>query len=466
MVIAATALAAVASPTQVDSLQQMFFRTSNLAGNLQQHMAGGSMGAHSCESKFPILSEQGKCDTLMIGAAASHRMTVDFSSATTWKYEIEEGNSFHNYARSFPQKREHHGCYDTATLHAKMAEPSKKQLSLQAKLEALERARSLALEVDTQPPLSQKEFQERELEVTGMGANIGTARVWDTGATAGMTKPGSTAGLIKTGRSARVSTGAGVVRTNAWVEEFLPWGSVDHVGLDETQNTLSAGQHNAELGVETSWLAPENPGLNSICGDCILHSSDGGHVIWSGSHRVQKTAIRCRTPEIQDDDEILTISGEFCATTGCSCNLPKLAEAIRNAEGIDYDRALAAGNAEVSDDWIQPSRTSASSSGPSPRSPHVALEAGQVQEAGDVAPEVSVQHEPNANSDAPSAEGGSAIPPERAEGQGHHLDSCDVDKAALALHGAGGARCGCSLCQQVKQRRHAAKAGSHPHSED
>ena len=38
-----------------------------------------------------------------------------------------------------------------------------------------------------------------------------------------------------------------------------------------------------------------------------------------------------------------------------------------------------------------------------------------------------------------------------------------MDRAKLALHGADGNKCG---CEAVKQRRHGAKAGSHPHSEE
>ena len=45
------------------------------------------------------------------------------------------------------------------------------------------------------------------------------------------------------------------------------------------------------------------------------------------------------------------------------------------------------------------------------------------------------------------------------------IDSYDVDRSKLALHGADGRRCGCELCKVVKQRRHSAKSGSHPHAE-
>ena len=96
-------------------------------------------------------------------------------------------------------------------------------------------------------------------------------RVWDSGATNGMTKPGTTDGEVQTGRMARVLAGAGVVKTNQWVVEDLSWGKVRHVGMKETTNALSAGQHNSELGGETVWLAPEEPSETSPCSPCIIH---------------------------------------------------------------------------------------------------------------------------------------------------------------------------------------------------
>ena len=117
-------------------------------------------------------------------------------------------------------------------------------------------------------------------------------RVWDSGAINGMTRPGSTDGEVQTERMARVFTGAGVVKTSQWVIDNLSWGRVKHVGVKETMNTLSAGQLNSELGVETSWLAPKQPSENSPCGPCITHKADRGHVTWSGTHKVQLAASR------------------------------------------------------------------------------------------------------------------------------------------------------------------------------
>ena len=157
------------------------------------------------------------------------------------------------------------------------------------------------------------------LPVNALVGAESTMRVWDSGATSGMTKPGSTDGKVVTGRWARVMTGAGPVKTNQWVEEDLSWGTLRHIGLEKTTNTASAGQHNSELGVQTSWLEPENPGPNSPCGPCLINKPAGGHIVWSGSNRIHIPQIVERTPEIGDHTPIHIISGDCCTTANCNC---------------------------------------------------------------------------------------------------------------------------------------------------
>ena len=105
---------------------------------------------------------------------------------------------------------------------------------------AIEEARKLAIEVGTSEPPPLHELSESSTVKAMQGSQESEViRVWDTGATAGMTKPGSTKGILRRGPTARVTTGAGVVKTDKWIHESLAWGEVDHVGLDETSNTLS-----------------------------------------------------------------------------------------------------------------------------------------------------------------------------------------------------------------------------------
>ena len=73
--------------------------------------------------------------------------------------------------------------------------------------------------------------------------------------------------------------------------------------------------------------------------------ADVGHVASHGAHQIQRTNFKCRTPEVADDTQILTLYETFCATAGCGCNLPKLADAIRE---LDENRALAGSEAPAS----------------------------------------------------------------------------------------------------------------------
>ena len=111
-------------------------------------------------------------------------------------------------------------------------------------------------------------------------------------------------------------------------------GSMLHVDLKGTADTISAGQANAEKGVETSWLAPTDVPSDAP-GECILHrakpstSSDAwNHVVWEGQHEVLNTEIVSNTPEIRDGQSFKTIRGPYCATAGCGCSLRKLSDAV------------------------------------------------------------------------------------------------------------------------------------------
>ena len=205
-----------------------------------------------------------------------------------------------------------------------MTSTESQQDRMNNKMDGLEKARNLAIELGTEGPPQLNELCELQIPnnigISGALTGVSAAtRVWDSGATSGMTRPGSTPGQVVSGRWARVATGAGVVKTNQWVDEDLSWGKVRHIGLGKTTNTLSAGQHNAELGVQTSWLEPEQPGLLSQCGPCLILKPAGGHITWSGQHQVQIPRINGRTPEITDDQPIHTISRTYCATAGCEC---------------------------------------------------------------------------------------------------------------------------------------------------
>ena len=293
------------------------------------------------------------------------------------------------------------------------------------RMDGIEKARALAIEVEAPLPPSLCDLEDLMLPVNALVGAESTMRVWDSGATSGMTKPGTTDGKVVSGRWARVMTGAGPVKTNQWVEEDLAWGKLRHIGLEQTTNTACAGQHNSELGVQTSWLEPEAPGPNSPCGPCLIHKPAGGHIVWQGEHRIQIPQIVRRTLEVGDNTPIHTISGDFCATANCNCGLPKLTTKIEELSG---NFAALAGSDE---EW----------------------------------PEEAVADVPADASERPAVAAKSevAAAPESASAS---IENFDVERARMALHGADGNRCGCELCRATKQQRHPARQNSHPHSED
>ena len=127
---------------------------------------------------------------------------------------------------------------------------------------AIEKARGRALECGTSEPPGLEELDE-DLALTTIPAarsfsgSTGRAKIWDTGASKGMSKVAGATGEEVPGPSSRVATGAGIVVTKKWFREQVPFGPTRHVGLENTEDTISAGQVNSERGVETSWLAPE-----------------------------------------------------------------------------------------------------------------------------------------------------------------------------------------------------------------
>ena len=105
-----------------------------------------------------------------------------------------------------------------------------------------------------------------------VSALVGKTRIWDTGASRGMTRLDQAKGTIVKGPKAKVATSAGIVDSNTWVDEQVPMGTMRHIGLEQTADTISAGQANQETGTETSWLAPEIVPSRSP-GKIILHKA-------------------------------------------------------------------------------------------------------------------------------------------------------------------------------------------------
>ena len=292
-------------------------------------------------------------------------------------------------------------------------------------INAIEKARSRAAsQQESEPPLLEDLTEELLMpevaEARSLSASESVSRIWDTGASKGMTQVGSTSGVKVPGPTTKISTGNGVVASKVWYNESLPVGVLRHVGLEATQDTISAGQANAQTGVQTSWISPE-PIPSLVPGPVVLHepaeqSGDAdipNHIIWEGSHRILIPSIVANTPELADSQRFRTISGRFCATPGCRCPLKKLTSVIEDHRGFP---AAVEAQAEVE------------------------AEAKAANGAGaDVA---SVANEDEDNG-----------------------DEFHVEQRKSALYSLSGYKCTCPLCAQAKQRRNFPLSDAHPHSE-
>ena len=140
---------------------------------------------------------------------------MDWSAATIKTYEIDEGNDFWPTPAQTDPTPNPRGRLSIRVMQAQMADEGSIQTHRATRASAIDEARKLARELGTGEPPPLHELSEA-VEVKAMRGSQESevVRVWDTGATAGMTKPGSTNGIQRRGRTARVTTGAGVVKTD------------------------------------------------------------------------------------------------------------------------------------------------------------------------------------------------------------------------------------------------------------
>ena len=205
-------------------------------------------------------------------------------------------------------------------------------------LHAIEKARARANYVGESGPPEIEQLDENLQLVSvsrGLVAELGVSRIWDSGASRGMSQEAGAVGEQVVGPPVKIHTGAGIVESKTWYREKLPMGTMRHIGLKNTANTISAGQANAELGVATSWLAPAMVPSTSP-DDCVLHRStpstssgqNWNHIVWEGEHEILNTEIISNTPEVRDGQRFVKIKGPFCATANCGCSLRKLSSAV------------------------------------------------------------------------------------------------------------------------------------------
>ncbi len=115
-----------------------------------------------------------------------------------------------------------------------------------SKMYALEKARARANEVGTEPPPAADQLDQDLLlpkaQMRNFGGSEARARIWDTAASKGMTQIATAIGEEVKGPKSRISTGGGVQHSSRWFAEELPFGTVMHIGLENTSDTIAAGQ--------------------------------------------------------------------------------------------------------------------------------------------------------------------------------------------------------------------------------
>ena len=163
-------------------------------------LAAGSSGPCVAESL-----QHGAVDKLWTASSKSWQYSVDFSSLTTERYEIDPGNYLYPGGSQTHAHRKWNKKWTIPELHEEMSTDARRQERMNDRMDAIEKARLLCGELGTAgpPDLADLHMLEVPDDLVTTGALSGvsaSARVWDSGATTGMTRPGSTAGQVASGR--------------------------------------------------------------------------------------------------------------------------------------------------------------------------------------------------------------------------------------------------------------------------
>ena len=162
-----------------------------------------------------------------------------------------------------------------------------------------------------------------------------------------------------------------------------------------------------------------------------MHKADGGYVVSSGPPPVMENYHQIQNSRSCRRHQVVILDGTHCATSNCRCSLPKLSDVIQEH---DEKRALVGTDSEdeyppdCADDETDPNNSEVRLAF---EESVAAADPFQVFPGGTPSKPEDVEHDTIA---AP-------------------LDSYDIDRAKLALHGAGGNSCGCETKTRPSRMR-------------
>ena len=182
MMMTAMAMSAISSaPTRAESLQHSPVAREYFDRN--------------CLNDFDLHAQDKIVDLRGLVSWQALQYSLDFSSFTVESCEIEDENMLYPGGSQTSSKCSFETKWSIEELHNEMALPTQKQQRFNDKMDAIQKARLLCQELDTPEPPDISELDE--LALPSSHALVGRSscvRVWDSGATSGMTRPDSTDG--------------------------------------------------------------------------------------------------------------------------------------------------------------------------------------------------------------------------------------------------------------------------------
>ena len=145
-------------------------------------------------------------------------------------------------------------------------------------------------------------------------------RIWDTGATQGMTDIGSAEqSRVFEDAPIAIQTGHGVTHSKHWIDETLAPGiDMQHVILPDTANTDAVGGLNERHGLGFTW--PESLASQSNAAKPCVVKTSSGCILYQGTFQILPMRLSANTPERGDNDPVITLELDHWASPCCSCN--------------------------------------------------------------------------------------------------------------------------------------------------